>query len=106
MKPMDIDGIANAVVANLSGGSGLLGCGSISSAQDYDPSIFACTGEYECGGAAVFACTEAFTCNNEFFCTLLFGCQCDFGCAASYNGGEPACTDAPGSYSCSQNFDC
>ena len=69
MKDEEIDKIAQAIAAKLAepGGSGLLGCGSASSTQNYD-----CSGNYncrpyECGGAGSFRCHN-FDCRNYFYC--------------------------------------
>ena len=87
MKPQDIDKIANLVVGSLSGapGAGLLGCGSVTSAVDYDAAqcvgeqLFACTDGYECGGMADFTCCQGFECLAEFDCPggAMFGCGGD-----------------------------
>jgi hypothetical protein len=88
MKPQDIDKIANIVVGSLSGsaaGAGLLGCGAISSAQDYelnectDPSdpFFECgVPSFECGGNGIFTCCVGFDCTIGFTCPgpAIFGC--------------------------------
>ncbi len=71
MKPQDIDKIANVVVGSLAAaqGVGILGCGSISSTQDYDPiddctanNPFECVVAYDCGHAGMFSCANGFTC--------------------------------------------
>ena len=83
MRPQDIDKIATLVVGSLAGtpGAGLLGCGSITSGQQYEalcvrPELFACTEDYECGGLARFACCDGFECSTDFDCPgpSLFGC--------------------------------
>lgn len=87
MKPQDINAIASAVVANLTGSDAqLMGCGAISSAQDFDANVYACTGQYECGGEGDFRCVEVFDCANDFYCDCGFdwkGCgnsREDFDC--------------------------
>ena len=104
MRPQDIDKIANLVVGSLSGvpGAGLLGCGSVTSGQDFD--IVICTdptapfffcddgGSYECGGEARFLCCAGFVCETDFVCPgpSRFGCASseDFLCAESFVCGE------------------
>jgi hypothetical protein len=102
MKPQDIDKIANVVASSLAGSRvpGLLGCGAISNAQDYelnectDPSqpFFTCDNAgYECGGAGQFLCCEGFDCLSAFYCpgVEIFGCGNDreFNCLASFQCG-------------------
>ena len=88
MRPQDIDKIANIVVGSLSGsaaGAGLLGCGSVSSTQDYelneceDPAdpFFACNDSgFQCGGLGLFTCCVGFDCLTRFVCPgpALFNC--------------------------------
>lgn len=88
MRPQDVDKIANLVVGSLAGapGSGLLGCGSVTSAEDYDLTectdpnepFFVCDsgGDYACGGLARFLCCAGFVCDTSFTCPgpSRFGC--------------------------------
>lgn len=102
MRPQDIDKVANLVVGSLAGasGAGILGCGAISSAQDYDPSrdcvetpfYYTCeTGQYECGGQGNFDCCDGFTCDNDFYCPgeARFACPNDqqFSCPETFQCG-------------------
>ena len=95
MKPQDIDKIANLVVGSLAAapGVGILGCGSVSSSQDYDPACtpnapFQCgAGGFECGHMGLFTCGAAFDCtptgtdmficdqDRGFFCGEVFSCN-------------------------------
>ena len=79
MNAHEIDRIANGIVSALSGGSGpgLLGCGAVSSGQNYDllecsspaAAFFVCAdGNYECGGEAIFGCCAGFDCMADFYC--------------------------------------
>ncbi|NLS78256.1 MAG: hypothetical protein GXY76_13450 [Chloroflexi bacterium] len=90
MKPQDIDKIANVVVGSLAGasGAGVLGCGSISNTQDYDPlctanAPFQCVGAYECGWQGMFTCGSSFSCapttGNLFLCDEGTGFLCGQG---------------------------
>ena len=88
MKAGDINSIASAVVASLAGQDpGVLGCGAVSSTIEFDaPPVYACTGEYECGGAAWFNCEgQVYNCVNDFLCSYhLFQCNPGFACQGQY----------------------
>lgn len=90
MRAQDIDKIASAVVANLSGGDAqLMGCGSISSTIAYESEpVYSCVGSYACGGAATFTCVEIFDCANDFYCGEGFQAGCgqaqQFDCLEMY----------------------
>lgn len=104
MRPQDVDKIANLVVGSLTGtpGFGLLGCGAISSGQNYelnectDPNapFLVCDdgGTYECGGQGNFLCCAGFTCTTTFTCPgpAPFGCLNgqQFVCANTFTCGE------------------
>ena len=90
MRPTDVDKIASAVVSTLSGSDpGLLGCGSVSSAQQFDVDNLECDPSYQCGGAAPFLCLFEFDCGSgpgPFYCgpsgptTIEFECPRQFSC--------------------------
>jgi hypothetical protein len=89
MKAQEIQQIADAVVANLSGGASPLGCGAISAPDPYRSApVFSCSGGYTCGGAARFDCPEAFSCVHDFYCPGTFtvppSCEVQFSCGQGY----------------------
>jgi hypothetical protein len=82
MRSVDVEEIASAVVGSLAGTDpGLLGCGAVSSPEDYTcTGYYACSGDlgvaYDCGGAATFNCSPEFICypnDAQFSCPPIVG---------------------------------
>jgi len=97
MTDEQIDKIAQAIAAKMAkpAGPAPLGCGSVSSSQDYgcDSGIYTCSASYECGGDGTFFCTR-FECRNGFNCPVgsssqfscTYGDNAVFFCTAGYGG--------------------
>ena len=75
MNPIEIERIAASVSRAFVPSAIKIptGCGGFSDPQMYDCPSFSCdAGDYQCGGVAVFSCSQTFSCASGFFCACVY----------------------------------